>query len=185
MQSKILAQGRWLALHELTFRGANGNAKSWECVRRVAGHGAASIIAIVDRDGEPHLVVVKQFRPPPGGYVLELPAGLIDAGESAVETAVRELAEETGFRGEAREVSPFVYNSPGLSDEKVAMVLVAVSEQAAAQPDGDEAIEVLTFPIRGLKARLLEEEKRGAFLDAKLWCFAMGLAFQWEAATAG
>jgi len=176
MSTKTLGQGRWLTLHEIDYVDAKGRAKSWECVRRVAGRGAASIVATAQKNGETHLVVVKQFRPPIGALVLELPAGLIDDDEEVSVTAERELAEETGCRGEALEVGPFVHNSPGMSDEKTALVRIAVSEVGRPAPDGDESIEVLLFPLRGLKARLLEEEARtGVHLDAKLWCFALGL----------
>lgn len=177
MNSKIIAQGRWLALHEINYQDAEGIARSWECARRVAGHGAASVIATVEKDGEPHLVVVKQFRPPVNGYILELPAGLIDAGEVPSTSAQRELGEETGFQGDVIEAGPSVYNSPGLSDEKTALVRIAVTHQTAANPDPGESIEVLTFPLRGLKCRLEEEQKRGVSLDAKLWCFALGLEY--------
>ena len=177
MQSKILAQGRWLTLQEITYLDPSGQTRKWECARRVGTGGAAAIVATVEKDGEPHLVVVKQFRPPANGAVLELPAGLIDSGENAEGTAIRELAEETGFQGQVTSVGPFVYNSPGLSDEKVAVVVVGVTSQTAANPDGGEAIEVLTFPLCGLKSRLLEEEMKGTQLDAKLWCFALGLDF--------
>ena len=63
-----------------------------------------------------------------------------------------------------------------MSDETTALVRITVDEQGAAVPDGGEEIEVLLFPLRGLKARLLEEEARtGVHLDAKLWCFSLGL----------
>jgi len=176
MSTRILGQGRWLALHEINYLDPNGKTRDWECVRRIGGRGAAAIVATAEKNGEAHLVVVKQFRPPVGAYVLELPAGLIDEHENAAETAIRELAEETGFRGKPLDIGPFVHNSPGLTDETTALVRIAVTEEGCNAPDGDEAIEVLLFPIRGLKARLLEENARtGVHLDAKLWCFALGL----------
>ena len=45
------------------------------------------------------LVLQKQFRPPVGKVCIEIPAGLLDAGEDASACAVRELKEETGFVG--------------------------------------------------------------------------------------
>ena len=42
--------------------------------------------------------------------VIEVPAGLVDEGESAEESAVRELREETGYVGVASEVSPVLFN---------------------------------------------------------------------------
>ena len=175
MEPKILGQGRWLSLHEIHYRDGHGNEKTWECVRRVAGRGAASVVATVEIEGTPHVVLVKQFRPPVNGFVLEFPAGLIDAGEEAESTAQRELAEETGWSGEAMEVGPFVYNSPGMSDERTALVRIAASSEDRTTILGEEGIEVLALPLGGLKARLLEEAEKGVHLDAKLWCFALGM----------
>jgi len=56
----------------------------------------------------------KQFRPPISKVVIEIPAGLVDEGESAAESAVRELKEETGYVGTAAEVSPVMFNGEGV-----------------------------------------------------------------------
>ena len=175
MDAKIIGQGKWLSLHELRYQDGRGNEKSWECVRRTGGRGAAAIVATVMKEGAPHVVLVRQFRPPVDGWVLEFPAGLVDADEAVGTTAQRELAEETGWRGEAIEVGPAVYNSPGMSDERTALVRIAASRQEKTNLEDDEAIEIVTLPLRGLKARLLEEAENGTQLDAKLWCFAVGM----------
>lgn len=52
----------------------------------------------------------KQYRPPLDKIVIEVPAGLVDAGESAEQAAVRELKEETGYVGVVSESSPVMYN---------------------------------------------------------------------------
>lgn len=49
------------------------------------------------------MLLQKQFRPPIGKVTIEIPAGLVDEGESAAEAAVRELKEETGYVGVVRE----------------------------------------------------------------------------------
>lgn len=58
----------------------------------------------------PEIILQKQYRPPLGKVVIEVPAGLVDAGESAEEAAVRELKEETGYVGIASETSPVMFN---------------------------------------------------------------------------
>ena len=58
----------------------------------------------------PEIILQKQFRPPVDKIVIELPAGLIDAGETPQQCAVRELREETGYVGEALETSPVMFN---------------------------------------------------------------------------
>lgn len=57
----------------------------------------------------------KQFRPPVASVTIEVPAGLIDAGETAEEAAVRELKEETGYIGVVSESSPMMFNGMILS----------------------------------------------------------------------
>lgn len=58
----------------------------------------------------PELVLQKQYRPPIDKVVIEVPAGLIDEGETAEQAAVRELKEETGYVGQVTEVTPLMFN---------------------------------------------------------------------------
>ncbi len=61
------------------------------------------IIAVLNKPSGPEIVLQKQFRPPIGKVVIEIPAGLVDVGEGAAESAVRELREETGYVGTVTE----------------------------------------------------------------------------------
>jgi ADP-ribose pyrophosphatase len=56
------------------------------------------------------MILQKQYRPPLDKIVIEIPAGLIDAGETAEQAAVRELKEETGYVGAVSESSPVMFN---------------------------------------------------------------------------
>jgi len=58
----------------------------------------------------PEVVLQKQYRPPTDKITIEVPAGLIDAGETAEQCAVRELREETGYVGTAVETSTIMFN---------------------------------------------------------------------------
>lgn len=68
-------------------------------------------MAVLERDDGPNEIVLqKQYRPPIDKIVIEVPAGLIDEGETAEEAAVRELREETGYVGVVSETSPVMFN---------------------------------------------------------------------------
>ena len=68
---------------------------------------AVTILPILKRKGQPDAyVIVKQYRPPVQACTLEFPAGLIDGGENPVNSALRELKEETGYVGTFKHISP-------------------------------------------------------------------------------
>jgi len=128
-----------------------------------------AIIAIIQRPSkEPHILLVSQFRPPVGACVVELPAGLIDAGESdqsgAQRAALRELAEETGYGAQSgqvsvRQTSAVMYNDPGMSgaNMKLCTIDIALSDDAPeplAHPDEGEYIEKHLVPLTSLSANL-------------------------------
>lgn len=125
---------KWLALESLEYVDSMGNQRAWDrCVRRTRlsddAVDAVAILAVLQEDGAPpKTILVKQFRPPVGSYTVELPAGLIDDGETPAEAAVRELHEETGLVAEVDDCalsSPLVL-SPGLTNENVIVVTVPV-----------------------------------------------------------
>ncbi len=170
-------EGRWLRFRERFFINASGEPRTWEFVSRKDTPGAVAVIATT-RDTPPRIVVVRQFRPPLGSWILEFPAGLMEAGHSAGETALRELAEETGCIGELRSVGPAVYESPGVTDASVALVYAEVVGRGEPSREADEQLEVVELPLDGLLDALCQAEADGTRVDAKLWCFAVGLNFQ-------
>lgn len=68
------------------------------------------IVSILNKPEGPKLLLQKQYRPPIDMVVIEVPAGLIDAGETPEQCAIRELKEETGYVGVAEETSPVMFN---------------------------------------------------------------------------
>ncbi len=171
---KTTYQGKWLKFCEREITDAHGNTKIWEYVTRRNTTGASCIVATTGGD-DPRLILVKQFRPSIDSPVIEFPAGLIDSGESAADTALRELEEETGYTGKVLDVGPVVYSSPGLTDESVIWVTVEVTGRKEQCPTADEAIEVIELPLNNLRAELQNLADTGVCIDAKLWFYAEGL----------
>jgi ADP-ribose pyrophosphatase len=142
INTKTLHSTPFLNLEETTYKDQNGDLKHWNWARRPNDTQAVIIAAIVgDR-----FVVIRQFRVPLGDYVYELPAGLIDPGESPIEAGKREFSEETGFViSRVVGLSPALYSSPGLTNES-AYILYAEAERATSnikEHGNSEEIEIL------------------------------------------
>ena len=176
-----VAATRWLALDTLSYRDAKGNDRKWDMVRRTtrnenADADAVAIFTKMYKEGEPvRTIVVRQFRPPLNCHTIELPAGLLDAGETASEAALRELKEETGYTAVVEHVSPPLSLSAGLTDECIRLVTCTVDLDAAvnADPkqalDDTESIEVSVVAVKDLRGFLDKASERGDVVFAGLY----------------
>jgi len=79
---------------------------------------------VVAMTSDNQLVMVEQYRQGTNLIELELPGGMIDPGEGPLETAVRELREETGHAGDVPETVGFVYANPAIMNNKVHTVVI-------------------------------------------------------------
>src|SRR5437764_3083954 len=92
------------------------------------------------------VVLVRQYRYPPDDVLCELPAGAIEHGESPLQAAQRETAEEVGFASDDwLELGSF-WTMPGRSDERGHLFLARDAAEIA-RPGTDEWSEVVTHPI--------------------------------------
>lgn len=115
--------------------------------RDVVVHGPS--VAIVALDGE-DVVLVRQERVPAGGELLELPAGMIDDGETPLQAAQRELREETGLHGGEWTELPSFFTTPGFCDERMYLFLATGLEAGEAE----ERIELVRLPPAEAIARV-------------------------------
>ena len=76
----------------------------------------------------------------------QFPAGLIDAGETAAQAALRELKEETGYSGAVAEVSPVCYSDPGMSNANMQFAVVRVDAGAPENRDVVPELEARLWP---------------------------------------
>ncbi len=100
-----------------------------------------------------HLVLVNQFRFGVDSFSLEIPGGVIDAGENPIEAGLRELREETGYVGTGARIIGSVHPNPAIQSNRCHLVLVEnVHRSAQIDWDSDEEIEVLTAPVEEVYA---------------------------------
>ena len=99
------------------------------------------------------LVLVRQFRFGIDGFSLEIPGGVMEAGEDPVEAGLRELREETGFTGTRARVLGSVHPNPAIQSNRCHFVLVEEAVRSASvEWDPDEEIDVLAWPVADVLA---------------------------------
>lgn len=124
--------------------------------REIVEHPGSVAIVAVDRDQQVWLV--RQLREAAGKELLELPAGTREEGEDPLETAKRELREECGLTGgEWRELAAF-WTTPGFVREHMHLYLATGVEPGEADPDDDEDVEIVKWPVTDIAGRLGEVE---------------------------
>lgn len=128
--------------------------------------GAVAIIAL-NESGE--LLLIEQYRHAQGKIMWEAPAGLMDlANEDPLETAKRELFEETGYVAQTWNVLLDLANTPGGSSEQIRIYF---AQDLSLHPDGRPtgAAEELDMPVHWIPIQdVLESIRRGAVTNPQL-----------------
>ncbi|ACJ33367.1 NUDIX hydrolase [Anoxybacillus flavithermus] len=137
----------------------NGETSKREIVKHP---GAVAILAITE---ENKIVLVRQYRKALERVLVEIPAGKLEKGEAPLETAKRELEEETGYVCEKMEPLHSFYTSPGFADELVHIFLAkGLTKKSEKQMlDDDEFVDVLEVTLE--EALKMVEDKQ--IYDAK------------------
>lgn len=135
--------------------------------------GASAIVPVFD-DGT--IMLLKQYRYPPRQVFIEVPAGKLDEGEPPVETAKRELVEETGYAcGSIKSAGSF-FPAIGYADEEIFVFVAWNLEQKLKNVDDDEF--VINHRISFSEA--LEMVASGEITDAKTICSIVKAKVWWE-----
>lgn len=136
---------------------ANGIATKREIVHK----GGAVAIVPLKEDGK--VVMVRQYRIAVDEELLEIPAGLMDPGEEPLETAKRELKEETGYTAEKWTHMTEFYPTAGFCNEYIHIFLAEGLTPGETSFDETENIEMEDYSIE----ELLEMIKTGEVHDGK------------------
>ena len=175
IEETVLCSTKWMDCVEISYRDAAGKKRLWDCAHRKSRSDAVVIVPRLVPSGQ--YILIKQFRPPVGATILEFPAGLIDAGESPQQTAIRELKKETGYSGQVLEITPRLHTSPGMLSEACYYAFLAVDEMSEvnqaprATPEPGEFIEVIVKAPEEIVTFVSEEIQAGSAVDIKLYTY--------------
>jgi len=155
--SETVFKGRIIEVHSDQVEFADGGCGVREVVI------TANAVAVVALNERQEVLMVKQYRYPTSEELWEIPAGKIEAGEAPLQSAQRELEEETGYRAKSwRSIYDF-YMSPGFCTERMYLFLAHDLTAYRQKLDQDEFIEVVAVPL----SKALQMVEDGQIVDAK------------------
>jgi 8-oxo-dGDP phosphatase len=176
--SEVKYKGKLLTLRIDDVRMADGAVVAREIVK----HPGAVVIVALDEDGM--VVLVNQYRPAIGAQLDELPGGLLDVeGESALDAAKRELAEEANLVADEWNVLLDLHTSPGVSTEAVRVFLardLTASEEEFERRHEESTMTVFREPLSDAVRRVLTGSITNALSAAGILAAVHGRATGWR-----
>ena len=158
--SRNIYKGKIVDLAVEKVRLPNGHVTEMELVR----HPGASAVVPVDETG--HALLIRHYRHATGGFLLEVPAGKLDPGESPERCAEREVEEETGFKVGRLQSLGWIWTTPGFTNEKIWLFLGRELSAASQHLQSDEVLTVERVPLDEAVSMAL----RGEITDSKSIC---------------
>lgn len=159
-ERRELYSGRIVKLGLETATLPNGQTVSLEIIR----HPGAAAIVPLHADGSVSLI--RQHRHAAGGMIWEVPAGVVDPGESPSRCAHRELAEEVQLAADQMSPLGAIFTTPGFTDERIHLFLATGLRPIDSAPEADEYIEVHRLPLPVALQMIAD----GEITDAKTIC---------------
>ena len=170
--AKKLTDSKYLNLYELTAEKRDGTIFPYYMSSRVTDPNGIKAMTHVNvpngvilygvcGEKKDHVVLVRQYRYPIGGYIYEFPAGLVEPGENLVDAGVREMYEETGLTMkpvDAGEYSKPFFTTVGMTDESCGTVFgYCTGTPSNLHQEQTEDIEVVIADREECR-RILKEE---------------------------
>jgi len=157
IRTTLIHRGNFLVYENLEVLLPDGNVSSRDVLRHPGG------VAILAYTEENKVLLAEQYRKALDEVTLEIPAGKIDNGENPLETAIRELEEETGYKSDNMTFLGKIATAPGFCDEYLYIYSAKDLKKGIKQGDEDEFINVREYFIDELKEMI----KQGIIKDSK------------------
>lgn len=163
---KVL-EGHYITRYNLTYETMDGKEKVYEMISRdknicdeesLREHPVDAVVIIMTNEAGDKILLNKEFRLATGAFVYNFPAGLIDPGEQPLESARRELKEETGLDIiEVTDTLAMSYSAVGFSNEKNICVIGKAGGSFAPSTSTVEEIEAGWYTKEQIRELLSKE----------------------------
>ena len=160
--SRLIHDGRVVHLSVDRVRFPDGSEGDLELIRHPGAAAVLPVVGSVD-EGDPEVLLVRQYRYAGGGYIYEVPAGLPQAGESWQDCAARELEEEAGVVAGRLEYLTRIHTTPGFTNEVIHLFAGFDLSPGTVARDDDEFLAVEKLPL----SEVLEMVSDGRITDGK------------------
>lgn len=163
--------------------------KSEQEFKEMLPDAVSCVVIVEEKDKEPRLLLSYEYRYPVGRFLLSVPAGLMDPEDKdkeqpLIETAVREIYEETGVtvdrnRDTLKVINPLLFSTPGMTDESNGLVLVVLRPDELkidqTHCDGGECFDGFTLLTKDEARKVLEEgvDANDRFYSVYTWAGLM------------
>ena len=130
-------------------------------------HPGAAAVVPLHADGT--VTLVRQYRHAGGGMHIELPAGVLEAGEAPEDCAARELSEEVQLAARTLTRLSTIHTTPGFTDEQIHIFQGTGLSVTDGKPEDDEFLQPIRMPLTEAIAMV----RSGAITDGKTICGLM------------
>lgn len=172
-------EGKFIIRYDVTYETKDGKTKVYELISRdrnvtsfeqLQMHKTDAVVLILEDESRQKILLNKEYRMAVGGFVYNFPAGLIDAGETLLESGRRELKEETGLDLlQVLDIIPDSYSAVGFSNEKNQCIVGIAGGNFQPSDSTLEEIEAGWYTKEEVRA-LLKTEPFAARTQA--YCYA-------------
>lgn len=170
---ETINDGKWLSFKKAIYHDRNGVVREWEFASR---NDKIVVMMLCKQKKSDKILFISQPRAPVNKNVIGIPGGLIDGNETPEEAALRELDEETGYKGKTIRKSPLMVKSAGFGDEMTYLVEIEVDPKSQSGQKLDETEDITYFWMspKEFYEKYKDNKQDNVMIEYDAWAFITG-----------